>query len=105
MALAICRRRTLMARGFPDGPFPPGYGPVSAPIEAAGYLLFALQPMRADVPRVFILRAYGSDGCLVGEKRPALEHDNRFGPDVEDLARLEAATEELLDELATAAGE
>lgn len=105
MALAICRRRSLMARGFPDGPFPPGYGPVCPPVEEAGYQLFALQPMRAGVPRVFILRAYDGGGRLAGEKRPALEHENRFGPDVEDLARLEAATDELLGELATAADE
>jgi len=99
MAAAIRRRCTLMAAGFPDGPFPTGYGPVASPVTEGSVRLFALQPMRDEVERVFILRAYDRSGKLLGEKRPALAHDNRYGPDVDDLARLEGATDELLHEL------
>jgi hypothetical protein len=92
---------------FPDGPFPDGYAPIGKPIEEGGFLLYALEPTRDDVPHEFIIRAYDINQALVaspgsrmlGEAHVPLLHDNCWGIDVEDIAELEEATEELLNNL------
>lgn len=84
---------------FPDGPFPDGYFPVGNPVKEEGDIwLYALQPNNDLVPHEFVVRAYRGEEML-GEKKAALAHTNRFGIDVEDGLRLENAADELLKEI------
>lgn len=71
-------------------------------VLARGYRIKAWQPRNSEAERIMIVRAWvegSEDGEAVAEAKVAMMRENMFGLDVEDLAALERATDELLDSL------
>lgn len=69
-----------------------------ASFEERGYRLEAKLPSSSEDPMEWELTAY-KDGSVVKELRIPLLYPPVFGPDVEDIAELEAKTDELMKQL------
>lgn len=70
------------------------FGPEDG-VEERGYVLKAWQPANERARRVAVVQAF-RDGELFAEIEVPMMHTNVFGVDVEDVASIERATDELM---------
>lgn len=79
-------------------PIPYDADPDAYTFEEAGYGFKGWQPANDDARRVLVIQAF-KDGELAAEKEVPMGYPNMFGIDVADMAALEQATEDMLEEL------
>lgn len=71
---------------------------LAEPFEEGGYTFECWEPANGEAPRTFLLEAY-QDGLRVGRREVPMEYPNQWGVDIADLNRLEAETEEFIQEV------
>lgn len=69
-------------------------------LEYEGYTGIALLPVHSKMPQIWQITILAPNGRLLAEgiEGPALEHSPDFGPDVDDVASVEASIREVIDQ-------